>query len=200
MTQSATERSNVESQLKIIARAMYSNPPIHGARIVTTVLGDAALRKQWESDVKEMADRIIRMRVELRAALEKLGSKHNWSRLRQIDRIGAGCLACPCDLRMRVSVAVLQSLTQLFVAVLCRLRSARRTGSTSRIRLVSEWTAKSCAEWAGLLPAALCHSARCHPPLTHVLPSCCRSVLVPPLRFPQACSATAACRPSRWTV
>lgn len=79
VTQSAAERSNVESQLKIIARAMYSNPPIHGARIVTTVLGDAALRKQWEGDVKEMADRIIRMRVELRAALEKLGSKHNWS-------------------------------------------------------------------------------------------------------------------------
>lgn len=79
MTESATERSNVESQLKIIARAMYSNPPIHGARIVTTVLGDAALRKQWEADVKEMADRIIRMRVELRTALEKLGSKHNWS-------------------------------------------------------------------------------------------------------------------------
>jgi aspartate aminotransferase len=69
----------VESQLKIIARAMYSNPPIHGARIVTTVLGDRALRKQWEGDVKEMADRIIRMRKELREALEKLGSKHNWS-------------------------------------------------------------------------------------------------------------------------
>ena len=28
------------SQMKRMARAMYSNPPVHGARIVTEVLGD----------------------------------------------------------------------------------------------------------------------------------------------------------------
>ena len=50
--ENAAERSNVESQLKIIARAMYSNPPISGSRVVTTVLNDPALRKQWEQDVK----------------------------------------------------------------------------------------------------------------------------------------------------
>ena len=61
VTASKEEKTRVESQLKIIARAMYSNPPISGARIVTTILGDGGLRKQWEKDVKEMADRIILM-------------------------------------------------------------------------------------------------------------------------------------------
>jgi len=89
VTGDAKEKSNVESQLKIIARAMYSNPPIHGARIVTTVLGDPKLRAQWEKDVKEMADRIIRMRSELRAELERLGSKHNWEHI--TNQIGMFC-------------------------------------------------------------------------------------------------------------
>jgi len=35
---SAEEAKKVESQLKILIRPMYSNPPIHGARIVSTVL------------------------------------------------------------------------------------------------------------------------------------------------------------------
>lgn len=32
--------SRVESQLKLVIRPMYSNPPIHGASIVATVLKD----------------------------------------------------------------------------------------------------------------------------------------------------------------
>ena len=35
------------SQLKILIRPMYSNPPIHGARIAAEILGDPALRSQW---------------------------------------------------------------------------------------------------------------------------------------------------------
>ncbi len=50
------------SQVKILARAMYSNPPIAGSRIVSTILSDAKLTEQWKSDVKVMADRIILMR------------------------------------------------------------------------------------------------------------------------------------------
>jgi aspartate/tyrosine/aromatic aminotransferase len=43
----AEEAERISSQLKIIARAMYSNPPIHGARIVAAILDDPALTKQW---------------------------------------------------------------------------------------------------------------------------------------------------------
>lgn len=41
------EASKVMSQLKILIRPMYSNPPISGARIVTEILADDALKAQW---------------------------------------------------------------------------------------------------------------------------------------------------------
>lgn len=60
---------------------MYSNPPIHGARIASTILNDKKLYKQWLGEVKEMADRIISMRALLKDNLEKLGSKRDWSHI-----------------------------------------------------------------------------------------------------------------------
>ena len=52
----------VMSHVKSCIRCNYSNPPAHGAAIVTTVLGDAALRSQWEGEVTQMRDRINTMR------------------------------------------------------------------------------------------------------------------------------------------
>lgn len=60
---------------------MYSNPPIHGARIASEILNSPTLYKQWLSEVKDMADRIITMRALLKENLEKLGSKHDWSHI-----------------------------------------------------------------------------------------------------------------------
>ena len=51
----------VESQLKILVRAMFSNPPIHGARIVAEILDDELLTNVWRGEVKGMAERIISM-------------------------------------------------------------------------------------------------------------------------------------------
>ncbi|KAL1995819.1 hypothetical protein VTN49DRAFT_685 [Thermomyces lanuginosus] len=81
VTASPEEKKRVESQIKILIRPLYSNPPIHGARIASTILNDPALYKQWQGEVKGMADRIIRMRALLRENLEALGSKHNWSHI-----------------------------------------------------------------------------------------------------------------------
>lgn len=86
---SQEEKEKVLSQLKIIIRPMYSNPPIHGARIVSLVLGEQSLQKQWLGEVKMMADRIIKMRSLLRQHLTKLGSKHDWSHI--TDQIGMFC-------------------------------------------------------------------------------------------------------------
>lgn len=41
------EAARVMSQVKILIRPMYSNPPINGARIVTEILSDPSLRQQW---------------------------------------------------------------------------------------------------------------------------------------------------------
>lgn len=78
----------VESQLKILARAMYSNPPIHGSRIVDIILSDPKLTKLWLSEVKGMADRIISMRTALKSNLNAI-SKKNWNHV--TDQIGMFC-------------------------------------------------------------------------------------------------------------
>ncbi len=62
-------------------RPLYSNPPIHGARIAAEILNDPALNKQWLNEVRLMANRIITMRALLKENLEKLGSKHDWSHI-----------------------------------------------------------------------------------------------------------------------
>lgn len=85
----AEERARVESRLKIVIRPMYSNPPIHGARIVSTVLQDAQLEKLWLSEVQLMANRIISMRAALKKELERLGSSHNWEHITK--QIGMFC-------------------------------------------------------------------------------------------------------------
>jgi aromatic-amino-acid transaminase len=62
----------VLSQLKIVIRTNYSNPPTHGAQAVTLVLSTPALRALWEGELAGMRERIKLMRTslvdELRAA------------------------------------------------------------------------------------------------------------------------------------
>lgn len=89
VTESAEEVKRVDSQLKIIIRPLYSNPPIHGARIAAEILTDPALKAQWLGEVKIMADRIISMRALLKKNLEDLGSKHDWSHV--TSQIGMFC-------------------------------------------------------------------------------------------------------------
>jgi aspartate aminotransferase len=84
--ESADEKKRVDSQIKILVRPLYSNPPVHGARIASEILNDSSLNKQWLGEVKGMADRIITMRALLKENLEKLGSKHDWNHI--TDQIG----------------------------------------------------------------------------------------------------------------
>ena len=86
---SAEEAERLESQLKLVIRPMYSNPPIHGARIVAEVLGDPALEAQWRAECKTMADRIIAMRESLKATLVAAGSTKSWAHV--TDQIGMFC-------------------------------------------------------------------------------------------------------------
>ncbi len=52
----------VLSQVQANIRTMYSNPPLHGGQIVQTILGDAELRKQWESELADIRNRILELR------------------------------------------------------------------------------------------------------------------------------------------
>lgn len=77
------------SQIKILIRPMYSNPPIHGAHIVREILGNKDLRAEWLQEVKGMADRIISVRTALKNNLEKNGSSKSWNHI--TDQIGMFC-------------------------------------------------------------------------------------------------------------
>jgi aspartate/tyrosine/aromatic aminotransferase len=69
----------VQSQVKAVIRANYSNPPAHGAELVTTVLGDAELRTLWEKEVAQMRDRINGMRELLVKTLKAKGVPGDYS-------------------------------------------------------------------------------------------------------------------------
>jgi len=83
VTESPEEKARVDSQLKIIIRPMYSNPPIHGARIAGTILASPDLYSQWSSEVKGMADRIIGMRESLYNSLtNQLKTPGEWGHIK----------------------------------------------------------------------------------------------------------------------
>lgn len=78
--------SKVESQLKLVIRPMYSNPPIHGASIVATILEDRKMYDEWTVELKAMADRIINIRQKLFDAMQARGTPGDWSHI--IKQIG----------------------------------------------------------------------------------------------------------------
>jgi aromatic-amino-acid transaminase len=59
---SADEAARLLSQLKRVVRTNYSNPPLHGGKVVATVLSTPALRQQWEAELAGMRVRIREMR------------------------------------------------------------------------------------------------------------------------------------------
>lgn len=86
ITGSPAEKDIVMSRIKQIARPIYSNPPVHGARIVDIVLGDETLTSMWHQDLRDMSGRMQEMRHGLVDSLKKLGNEHNWSHV--TDQIG----------------------------------------------------------------------------------------------------------------
>lgn len=70
--------SNVKQR---VVRPSYSSPPLHGARIATQLLTDAALRELWMEDLRGMSDRITEMRTELVAELERIEAPGKWAAL-----------------------------------------------------------------------------------------------------------------------
>ncbi len=79
LCQSKEEADKVLSQLKLVIRANYSNPQIHGATVVATVLNTPALRALWEEELTEMRVRIKAMRQKLVDGLKAAGVKQDMS-------------------------------------------------------------------------------------------------------------------------
>jgi aromatic-amino-acid transaminase len=80
---SKEEADRVLSQLKIMVRTNYSNPPTHGAAVVAAVLGNPELRALWEKELGEMRQRIKLMRSKLVEGLKAAGVKQDMSFITQ---------------------------------------------------------------------------------------------------------------------
>jgi aromatic-amino-acid transaminase len=79
LCESKEEADRVLSQLKIVIRTNYSNPPIHGGTVVAMVLNTPELRATWEKELGEMRLRIKQMRIALVEKLKGAGVKEDMS-------------------------------------------------------------------------------------------------------------------------
>lgn len=79
ITESAEHSKAIESQLKKLIRPIYSNPPIHGSRIVETIFANENLYQEWLSDLDQVVGRLNVIRDKLYQKLDK--SNYNWDHL-----------------------------------------------------------------------------------------------------------------------
>ena len=59
----ADSAQKARSHVKTCIRANYSNPPAHGAAVVTAILSDSELRRMWLGELSGMRNRIRSMRA-----------------------------------------------------------------------------------------------------------------------------------------
>ncbi|MEY3382107.1 MAG: hypothetical protein RL468_2705 [Pseudomonadota bacterium] len=86
LCENKAEADRVLSQLKIVIRTNYSNPPTHGGAVVAAVLNNPELRALWEKELGEMRQRIKLMRSKLVEGLKDAGVKQNMDFI--IEQIG----------------------------------------------------------------------------------------------------------------
>ena len=107
LCQSADEAARVLSQLKIVIRTNYSNPPTHGGAVVAAVLQSPELRQLWEKELGEMRVRIKTMRQSLVDGLKAAGIKEDMSFItRQIGMFSYSGLSKDQMLRLRSEFGV----------------------------------------------------------------------------------------------
>lgn len=72
-----------QGTLAYLNRQNYSFPPDHGARIVTTILTDDALRSDWKAELEEVRLGMLDLRKQLAAELQRLSGSDRFGFLAQ---------------------------------------------------------------------------------------------------------------------
>jgi aspartate/tyrosine/aromatic aminotransferase len=75
----------LRSQANNIVRTMYSMPPDHGASVVSHILNDVDLRKEWLVELAEMRDRLKGVRALLGSALREKAPDHDFSHIERAN-------------------------------------------------------------------------------------------------------------------
>lgn len=72
VTNSKDESKRLMTNVKLMARVIYSSPPLNGSRIVSTVLKNNELRREWEETLNQVIGRMKEMRKSLKQTLEEI--------------------------------------------------------------------------------------------------------------------------------
>ena len=82
-----------QGTLAYLNRQNFSFPPDHGARLVTMVLNDDALRSEWAKELEEMRNGMLGLREQLAAELQRLSGSDRFGFIAQhrgmFSRLGA---------------------------------------------------------------------------------------------------------------
>ena len=71
-TRGGEEATITQQNLAFLNRQNYSFPPDHGARVVTTILTDPALRADWEAELEATRNGMLDLRQQLADELKRL--------------------------------------------------------------------------------------------------------------------------------
>ena len=93
VSQDANAKGLNQSTLAFLNRQNFSFPPDHGARMVTMVLSDPALRADWAAELEDVRLGMLELRTQLASELQRLSGSDRFGFLAQhrgmFSRLGA---------------------------------------------------------------------------------------------------------------
>ncbi|WP_166417949.1 amino acid aminotransferase [Cochlodiniinecator piscidefendens] len=93
VSQDKALRDLTQANLAFLNRQNYSFPPDHGARIVSTVMGDDALAAEWKAELEEVRLNMLALREQLASELQRLSGSDRFAFIGQhrgmFSRLGA---------------------------------------------------------------------------------------------------------------
>jgi len=93
VAQDASKRTLTQANLAYLNRQTYSFPPDHGARLVSMVLTDDALRADWQAELEDVRKGMLKLREQLAGELQRLSGSDRFGFIAQhrgmFSRLGA---------------------------------------------------------------------------------------------------------------
>lgn len=83
VSQDSDQRALNQGTLAFLNRQNYSFPPDHGARLVTMILNDDALRAEWQAELEEVRLSMLGLRTSLAAELQRLSGSDRFGFIAQ---------------------------------------------------------------------------------------------------------------------
>ncbi|MEO9895885.1 MAG: amino acid aminotransferase [Paracoccaceae bacterium] len=79
----SADQGLTQATLAFLNRQNYSFPPDHGARLVTTILNDEALRVDWKTELEDVRQSMLSLRTKLADELQRVAGSDRFGFLAQ---------------------------------------------------------------------------------------------------------------------